>query len=136
MPQLRTYAVFISHAWAYHDDYDRLERMLSQCPNFLWRNLSVPRQDPLHVNSASALEQDLRDQIQPASVVVILAGMYVAHSRWIQKEIDIAVGTGKPILGIRPWGQERLPVEVQRAAREIVGWNTDAIVEAIRRLAV
>ena len=59
--------------------------------------------------------------------------MYVNHRRWIQEEIDIAIYYEKPIIGVTPWGQERVPIEVQNVAKEMVGWQTNSIVAAIRR---
>jgi len=136
MPELRIYNLFVSHAWAYNDDYYRLIEMLDDAPNFHYRNLSVPEHDPLHAGSRQQLEQDLYDQIRPTSIVIILGGMYVPHHDWIQREIDIALEMDKPILGIAPWGSQVIPVAVQNSADEIVGWNTESIVNAIRRLAL
>jgi len=62
--------------------------------------------------------------------------MYVSYRYWIQKEIDIALEMGKPILGIMPWGSLRIPQAVQDAADEIVGWSTSSIVTAIRENAL
>ena len=50
--------------------------------------------------------------------------------------MDIASEMEKPILGIRPWGAERVPKAVQDVSDEIVGWTTASIVSAIRRLAL
>lgn len=136
VPSLRTYRVFISHAWKHDADYDRLVRMLDQAPNFRWANYSVPDHDPLDAVTSKELEDELKDQIRPVHIVIILAGMYVPHSKWIQKEIDLAKAFSKPIIGIRPWGQQRTPRAVQDASLEIVGWNTDSIVQAIRRHAL
>lgn len=58
--------------------------------------------------------------------------MYVAHSDWIQFEIDYAKLLNKPIVGVQPWGSERMPSAVTYAADTIVGWNTESIVQAIR----
>ena len=134
MPQLRKYKVFISHAWAYNDDYYRLEQMLNSASNFDWENLSVPRHDP--ILSSSQLEARLHDQMRPASVFLILSGMYVSQSDWIQYEINFARRIGRPIIGIRPWGSQMIPEAVQRGASEIVGWNTESIVTAIRAWAL
>jgi hypothetical protein len=136
MPELKSYAVFISHAWTYSADYYRLEKMLHEAPNFKWRNCSVPKHDALDTATNAELIAALRRQISPTNIVLILAGMYVPHSKWIQREIDIALGMKKPIVGIVPWGQERTPQEVQSAAKEMVGWNTSSIVSAIRRYAL
>ncbi|ABN53658.1 MAG TPA: nuclease [Hungateiclostridium thermocellum] len=137
MPNLKIYDLFISHAWKYNDDYYRLVDLLNKAPNFKWRNYSVPQHDPVidpddPVDQKTLIEE-LKGQIRPVNCVLILSGMYAAYSFWIQKEIDISVDYGKPIIGIKPWGQERIPKAVSDVAIEIVGWNTDAIVEAIRK---
>jgi hypothetical protein len=129
MPELRAYPVFISHAWKHNDEYYRLAKMLDEAPNFKWRNCSVPEHDPLQGD----LEEGLRKQIRPASVVLILAGIYATHSDWIQFEIDFASGLDKSIVGLKPWGSDRIPANVDAAAAEMVGWNTSTIVDAIRR---
>lgn len=127
------YGIFICHAWDY-DDYERIENMLDEAEGFDYRNYSVPEHDPLHARGDKELENALYDQIKPASVVIVLAGMYVPHREWIQKEIDIALKMGKPIIAVAPHGSERMPQEVQEVADAIVGWNTASIVDAIRRL--
>lgn len=51
----------------------------------------------------------------------------------MDREMAVARRIGRPIIGIEPWGNERLPQVVQANANEIVGWSTSTIVEAIRR---
>lgn len=131
MPALRTYRVFISHAWKYSDDYYRIVRLLNDAPNFSWQNYSVPEHDPL--DDEEELKEGLRKQIRPVHIVVILAGMYANHSDWIEFEMDFADLIDKPMIGVRPWGQQRVPKEVQDRVREMVGWNTTSIVSAIRK---
>lgn len=135
MPRLHRYRIFISHAWRYNTSYYRLINRLGMTPNFLYANYSVPEHDPVEANNNRKLAEELRQQIRPVEVVIILGGMYVAHSNWIQFEIDFAQSLGKPILGVKPWGAQRMPQAVQNVANEVVGWNTPAIVSAIRRLA-
>ena len=136
MPRLKTYDVFVSHAWSYHDDYYRIVRFLNDAPLFTWRNYSVPEHDPLELPTIKALKEQLRRQIRPVNIVLILAGMYVAHSDWIKFEIDFANEINKPMIGIRPRGQQRTPLAVQDSVNEIVGWRTDSIVSAIRKWAI
>jgi len=136
MPGLKTYRTFVSHAWTYNEDYYRLLKMLTGAPYFKWQNYSVPEHDPLHTRTKKELEQALYNQIRPVNIVIVLAGMYVPYRDWIQKEINIASEMNKPIIGIRPRGSERVPLSVQTAAKEMVGWNTSSIVSAIRRWAI
>ena len=131
MPALRTYSMFICHDWEYSDDYNRICRFLNDAPNFDWVNRSVPEHDPL--DTGDMFEKNLRDQIRPADVMLVLAGMYSARSGWMDWEMAFARRIGKSIIGIKPWGNVQLPVVVQNNANEIVGWNTSTIVDAIRR---
>jgi hypothetical protein len=66
MTYLRSYSIFISHAWRYDDDYTRMVNLLDRAPRFLYRNYSVPRHDPAIANSTVALQQALDAQMRPA----------------------------------------------------------------------
>lgn len=133
MPELRFYRLFISHAWIHNDDYYKLVNMLNNANNFSWHNYSVPEHDALPVKTNKQLDEGLVLQIRPTQAVIIISGMYTAYRQWIQREIEIAQEMNKPIIGIKPWGNERIPLSVQNAAYEMVGWNTNSIVDAIRR---
>jgi len=76
--------------------------------------------------------QGITRQINPAQGVLIIAGMYAAHSGWIDYEISEAKRLKKVIIGIRPWGQERMPLKVQDAATVLVNWNSASVVDAVR----
>ena len=129
MPRLRTYQVFISHVWDYGDDYWKIVEFLNGAPNFAWKNLSVPEHAPV---DSRELEYQLRNQMRPADVFLIIAGMYATHSDWIEFELQFAWRIGRPIIGIRKWGSERMPLAIQNAATEIVGWNAASVITAIR----
>ena len=133
MPQLYPYRLFISHAWGYNDEYYKLEKMLVAYPNFEFRNYSVPEHDSF--DTGASLTKKLLDRMNPAQVVIVLAGMYATHSKWIQFEIDEAKRLKKPIICVKPWGQERIPQSIQDNAAIIHGWNVAPIVSSIRELA-
>jgi hypothetical protein len=137
VPALKTYVGFISHAWNYHDDYVRLEKLLAAAPNFLFRNASVPKTDAIPGPLTTAkLKAALDEQIRITNIMIILGGMYAVYSDWITEELAIAAKYQKPIIGVVPWGQQRTPAIVETAAREMVRWNTDSIVSAIRKHAL
>jgi len=133
MPELHRYRLFISHAWHRHEAYDRMLRFLNEAPYFIYSNYSVPSDRAFDHMSTSQLEEQIRQQIRPVSCVIILGGLYVSYSKWIQFEIDFAKSLGKPIIGVKPWGAERMPMPVQYAANTIVGWNESSIIGAIRK---
>lgn len=136
MPSLKTYDLFISHAWTYNDEYYRLIGLMNAASNFKYRNYSVPEHDPLGTRTGQQLWQALERQIRPVNCVLVLAGMYANHRDWMKAEIEIAQNFSKPIVGIKPRGQQRTPVEVQNDAKTMVGWTTASIVQAIRAYSI
>lgn len=134
MPYLHNYRLFISHAWRYSDRYRRAVRFLDDANNFLWTNYSVPEDDAFEGMNSSELTEAMKRQIRPVQCVIIVSGMYINHSAWIQFEMDFAKQLRKPILGIRRWGEQRTPQSVVDCADELVRWNSASIVAAIRRL--
>ena len=105
---------------------------MDEASYFYWRDYSVPFYDPLDASTDWKLKAEIRQQIASSSCVVILSGMYVDYSKWINFEIDTALEMKKPIIGVKPWGQERIPVKVSENATVMVGWNSSSVVQAIR----
>ena len=127
------YNLFISHSWAYSDAYEKLVNLLNSSPYFEYKNYSVPKNDPIHNAPYDyQLKAAIRNQMQPASCVLIMAGVYSTYSKWINIEIQLAKEMGKKIIAIEPWGAERTSTVVKQAADITVGWNTSSIVKAIR----
>ena len=125
-----SYNLFISHAWKYSDDYKKIVEMLNEAKYFSWKNYSVPEHDPF--DEEEDLKRALEGQIRPVNAVIIIAGMYANHSDWIEFEVKFAKTSSKPLIVVKPWGQERIPLYLQENATVMVGWNTDSIVKAIR----
>ena len=136
---VRTFNLFISHSWSYGDSYDNLIALLKKRPYFKFKDYSVPRDDPIHnAGTIKELREAIQRQMKPCSVVLFIAGVYATYSKWINEEIDLAqhgFSNPKSILAIEPRGSERTSQVVKDAADEIVRWNTESIVGAIRRLA-
>ena len=130
--------LFISHSWAYGDAYDRLVEMLNKAPGFYWQDHSVPKNDPIHnARNDYQLQQAIQRAMAPASVVLVLAGVYATYSQWINIEVALAhrgFQYRKPVIAIEPWGSERTSAFVKDNADRVVAWNTNSIVGAIREL--
>lgn len=131
-----TYNLFISHSWAYSDAYEKLVSLLDARAYFSYKNYSVPKDDPIHTRGTDKeLHAAIKRRIAPCHCVLMLAGVYSTHSKWINKEIAICTAefmTKKPIIAIQPWGAERTSQVVKASADVIVAWNTESVVEAIR----
>ncbi|EGT4826343.1 nuclease [Clostridioides difficile] len=138
MPKLYDYRVFISHAWKYGNDYDRLINLLNNANNFSYYNYSAPKEKPLFPDGTpfnnSDIAKKITDKISPSQITIVISGMYVQYKDWIKYEIDESIRMKKPILGIKPYGNSNIPTYVFDNANKIVNWNTDSIVSAIREL--
>lgn len=133
MPPLKTRTLFISHAWQYDEHYNTLVKWFNEESNFDWKNCSVPSHDSLPDKTSKGLSEGMTRQISPAQCVIVLGGMYAAHSAWIEYEINEAKRMEKVIIGVRPWGQERIPKIVQDSSIcDPVGWNRSSVIDAIR----
>lgn len=127
------YNLFISHSWAHSDNYDGLVNLLNSSPYFDYKNYSVPKDDPIHdAEDDYRLKEAIRNQMQHASCVLILAGVYSTYSKWINIEIELAQEMGKKIIAVKLWDSERMSRTVEDAADVIANWRTDSIIYAIR----
>ena len=124
--------LFISYAWKQHEAYVRLLVLLKKAPDFHFQIYSVPEDIAYSRMTNQQLEAELNYQISSVDCVLVLCELYVGYTAWIQFEIDLANSLGKPIIAIKPFGSLHMPVVVANAAREIVSWDTVAILKAIR----
>ena len=136
----REYTLFITHAWPYRADYEGVVNLLNAERSFKWADLSVTVNAPLSAfmpllpKSYRCIVHQLDEKIREADCVLVLAAMCVAYRGWIQSEVEAALDFKKPIIAVRPYGQERVPQELsQEAITDQVGWRTDSIIFAIRK---
>lgn len=135
----KVFNLFISHSWAYGDQYDRLIKMLKSRRYFSFIDYSVPQNDPIHnARYDWQLYEAIRNKVQPCHIVIILAGVYSTYSKWIDKEIQIATKgfqNKKPILAIAPRGAIRISRIVRENADKTVRWSVESVISGIRELA-
>lgn len=136
MPYLRDYHILISHSWSYNNHYETVADWLHSTSYFKFSDYSVCCNNPLDTKTDAELKQALTNRISACSCIVVVSGMYASYSRWIDYEIDEAIRFGKPIIGLRPWGQERVPSKILNNATVMVGWNRDSLISAIRQYAL
>lgn len=127
------YNLFISHSWTYSDAYEKLVKLLNGVSGFTYRNYSVPKNDPIHNAPYDyQLKAAIRNQMQHASCVLVLAGVYSTYSKWIKIELELAAEMCKKIIAIEPWGAEHTSAIVKDYADEIVKWQGSSIVKTIK----
>ena len=124
------YNIFISHSWKYDESYQKVSEWIDN--RLIWVNMSIPSDKPKDAASKLALKQKIENNIMKSSGIIVLSGMYVSHSEWITIEIEIARKYNKPIIGIIPRGNERIPSIVLDNAK-MVKWNSQSLIDAIKR---
>lgn len=138
---VRQIHVFISHAWAHSEHYEKLASWIFEDDWAVgkllldFRNYSVPKDDPIHnIDSTSQLRNAINRQIARSHVVVIPTAMYVPYSQWMQNEIEGAKQYAKPILAVVPRGQKKNCRLVTSNADLRVGWSSKSVINSIWEL--
>ena len=130
----KVYNVFISHSWDHVDDLIRLRNLLNGKGYFNVKFTEVAPINPINSNNVYYIRQQLSERIKSSDIVLGIAGVYASYSDWMEWELDKAKEHDMPILGVIPRGNERISTIVSNRADKIVRWNTDSIVDAIRKL--
>jgi MTH538 TIR-like domain (DUF1863) len=125
--------LFVSHVFEPSADYHRVFEYLESSHNFYYRNCSDPQSK---VGGREAMKEELRRQIALAEVVIVPAGSYAQHREWIDFQLNCAKGLDKPVIVLETFGvKQKLPVQLEALADEIIEWNERSIADAIRRQA-
>ncbi len=131
----REFTIFISHSWKYPDDLKNLRKLLEQRGYFNFKFREATQDDPIDSENAPYIKSVLKRRIQSSDIVLGIAGMYASYSEWMEWELDKAIELDIPIIGVIPWGQERVSKTVSDRSIIDVRWNTESIVDAIRSYA-
>lgn len=130
---MKEYKVFISHSWDYSDDLERLKILLDNRGYFYYESKESSRNTPINSDNADYIKAVLRSRIKESNIMLALAGIYASHSEWMKWEIETARRNGIPIVGIIPRGRERISKIVYENSIDDIHWNTESIVNAIRK---
>lgn len=117
------YKLFISHINVDDEEYDLFISRINASYDFQWEDLAV---------RGETSTEDIKIQMEPVDVVVILSGLIFKDKSLLNNQINTAKELNKPIVVIRPYGMENVPFDLENIASEVVGWNTPCIVDAIR----
>ena len=132
----KIYHIYFSHSWSYGDIFGRLISMLQEDPDFSFQGHGIDFDDPIHQEKNTfKLHNEIRKQMEPCEVLLIMAGEDKLFAKWINREIEIAretIFTRKPIIAIEPWGPDPVSKVVRDGADIEVRWNAREIIQAIR----
>jgi hypothetical protein len=125
--------LFVCHVFEETDDYLRVFEYLESSHNFFYLNCSDPTQ---RLQNEAAMKEELRRQIGLAETVIILATAFAQQRDWVNWELNCAKGLNKPVIVMETFGvKEKLPVQLEALADEVVGWDERLLCDAIRRTA-
>jgi len=127
--------VFVCHNFVEDEDYLRVFEFLECVDQFYYLNCSKPENTP-GAGGLEAIKDELRGQIEPAEVVIILASTFSEHTDLVRYQMDVAEAGGKPLIAIRPFGGvAETPEELVTRVKEHIGWNEREMADALRRQA-
>ena len=126
--------LFVTHAWADTDDYSRIFEYLEASGTFHYKNTSQPHaQAPIDRESQ---REDLRRQIAPAEVVIVLPAAYLAAPELVLFQMTFAQAADRPIVAMENFASnEPLPKAIRDVADEVSAWNERNLIDALRRQA-
>jgi len=129
----KIYNVFISHSWQHVADLINLRNLLEQRKYFKINFFEVPPHDPINSSNNDYIKSRIRNLIKKSDIVIGLAGMYANYSDWMEWELETAKQEEIPIIGVIPRGQIRISQTVCSKSKNDIHWNTESIVDAIRK---
>jgi hypothetical protein len=126
--------LFVTHAWVENDDYARIFEYLEASGTFYYLNTSQPQaKRPIDKESQ---REDLRRQIAPSEVVVVLPAVYQIAPELVLFQMNFAKAADRPIVAMENFGsKEPLPKAIEDLADEVSPWNERSLIDALRRQA-
>jgi hypothetical protein len=126
--------LFVTHAWLENDDYTRVFEYLEASGTFYYHNSSQPQaKQPIDKESQ---REDLRRQIAPCEVVVVLPAVYRLAPELVLFQMNFAKAADKPIVAMENFGsKEPLAKAIKDLADEVSAWNERNLIDALRRQA-
>jgi hypothetical protein len=126
--------LFVSHAWEENDDYARIFEYLEASGTFYYLNSSQPQaQRPIDKESQ---REDLRKQIAPAEVVVVLPAVFQIAPELVLFQMNFAKAAERPIVAMENFGSTQpLAKAIKDLADEVSAWNERSLIDALRRQA-
>jgi len=112
----------------------RVFEYLEAAGTFYYKNTSQPQaKRPIDKESQ---REDLRRQIAPSEVIVVLPGVYRVDPELVLFQMNFAKAADKPIVAMESFGStEPVPKAIKDLADEVSSWNERNLIDALRRQA-
>ncbi len=117
----KIYNLIISNGTDFNREYAQFTEKLFSKTDFLWKE-SIS-------SSYSTAGEQFYGKVDR---IILLAGLYKNNKESFDDLIEAGKKYNIPIILVRPYGLEEVPVNLEEKAAMIVGWNANCIVDAIK----
>jgi len=126
--------LFVTHSWRENDDYTRVFEYLEAPGTFYYHTTSQPHaKRPIDRESQ---REDLRRQIAPCEVVIVLPAAYRAAPDLVLFQMMFAKSADRPVVAMENFGStEPLAKAIKDLADEVSAWNERNLIDALKRQA-
>jgi len=133
MSQENPVRIFVTHCFSRNDDYFRVFEFLESSPNFFYKNVSNPDAVPA-AGGVEALKEELRNQIQPAEIIIVLASVLEQNRDLFTFQLNAAQANDKPMIALERYGLVGdLPAEIKDRCNAVAPWNERMMIDMILR---
>ncbi|WP_409200981.1 nuclease [Methanobrevibacter sp. DSM 116169] len=119
----KIYNLIISSGKDENNEYNQFLEKIYSKTDFLWKE---------SVSSSYLTASD--EFFNKVDLVIILSGIYKENSEKIDELVKASLKHTKPILLVRPYGEEEVPENLEEVATGIVGWNANCIIGDIKNI--
>ncbi len=126
--------IFVTHTWEENDDYARVFEYLEAPGTFHYHTTSQPQaKRPIDRESQ---REDLRRQIAPCEVVIVLPAAYRAAPDLVLFQMQFAKSADRPVVAMENFGStEPIAKAIADLADEVSAWNERSLIDALKRQA-
>ena len=117
----KIYNLIITNGFDKNNEYAQFTEKLFSKVDFLWK-------ESISAAYATAGEEFY----QKIDAIILLAGLYKDNKETFDDLLEAAEKYNIPIVLVRPYGLEEVPLELEEKAATIVGWNANCIVDSIK----
>lgn len=126
--------LYVVHNWQENEDLHRVFEYLESSRNFYYKSTTQSQSARPLGNEAE--REDLRRQIAPAEVVIVLPVTYRRESEIVMFQLNFAKAANKPVIAMENFGtSQQLPKAIVELADVVCPWNERSLVDALKRQA-
>ena len=117
----KIYNLIVSNGIDKENEYKEFIERLYSKSDFLWKESISP--------SYATAGDDFFNKVD---AIILLSGLYNENKEDFNELIEQSKNYDIPIVLVRPYGMEEVPLELEKYVKSIVGWNANCIADAIK----